>query len=62
MPPMTTMARGFCVSLPIPRERAAGSRPIRATEAVISAGRRPRSAASRAPSSRECFSAHIFFA
>ena len=31
-PPMTTMASGFWVSEPIPRERAAGKSPSMATE------------------------------
>src|SRR5207237_6949141 len=62
IPPITTMASGFCVSLPIPRETAAGKRPMSATEAVMSAGRRPRSAARRAPSSSEWPSRHIFWA
>ena len=37
-PPMTTMARGFWVSLPIPLDTAAGSKPIAAISAVITTG------------------------
>ena len=38
-PPITTMAKGFCVSLPTPVEIAAGNKPIAAIKAVITTGR-----------------------
>ena len=38
-PPMTTLASGFCVSLPIPVDTAAGNKPIAAIKAVITTGR-----------------------
>ena len=38
-PPTITIANGFCESLPIPVEVAAGSRPMHATSAVIMMGR-----------------------
>ena len=38
-PPMTTMASGFWVSLPIPLDTAAGINPIAAIKAVITTGR-----------------------
>ena len=34
-PPMTTMANGFCVSLPVPVEIAAGNNPIIAIERLL---------------------------
>ena len=46
-PPTITMANGFCESLPIPVDMAAGSRPKQATRAVIMMGRRRRTEASR---------------
>src|SRR6266568_5536949 len=45
-PATTTIAKGFCVSLPTPVERAAGSKPRQATSAVIMIGRRRNSEAS----------------
>ncbi len=42
-----TIAKGFCVSEPMPVESAAGSRPRQATRAVIMMGRSLRSDASR---------------
>ena len=38
-PPITTMASGFCVSLPMPFETAAGISPMAAIKAVITTGR-----------------------
>ena len=38
-PPTMTMAKGFCESLPMPVEMAAGSSPMHATSAVIMMGR-----------------------
>ncbi len=38
-PPTTTIAKGFCESLPMPVDIAAGSRPKQATRAVIMIGR-----------------------
>jgi len=38
-PPIMTIAKGFCVSEPIPVERAAGVKPIEAIIAVIKTGR-----------------------
>jgi hypothetical protein len=38
-PPITTLASGFWVSLPMPVETAAGNRPIAAIKAVITTGR-----------------------
>ena len=46
-PATITMEKGFCVSEPMPVERAAGSRPRQATRAVIIMGRRRIRAASR---------------
>ena len=38
-PPITTIAKGFCVSLPTPVDKAAGIKPIMAISAVITTGR-----------------------
>src|SRR4029077_7582596 len=46
-PATITMAKGFCVSEPMPVESAAGRRPRQATSAVIMIGRRRSSEASR---------------
>jgi len=46
-PPMTTVANGRCTSDPIPVLNAIGTKPRLATSAVISTGRRRRSAARR---------------
>jgi len=51
---MTTMASGFCVSEPIPRETAAGKSPSMATKVDIRTGRKRRSAARRAHAAAEC--------
>ena len=37
-PPITTIAKGFCVSEPMPVETAAGIKPIAAINAVITTG------------------------
>ena len=37
-PPITTMARGFCVSEPIPVDTAAGNKPMAAINAVMTTG------------------------
>ena len=39
MPPMTTVARGCCISAPVPVESAIGTKPNEATNAVINTGR-----------------------
>jgi len=44
-PPTITIANGFCESLPIPVDMAAGSRPRHATNAVMNIGRSRSSAA-----------------
>ena len=46
-PATITMAKGFCVSEPMPVESAAGSNPRQATRAVIMIGRRRSSEAVR---------------
>lgn len=38
-PPITTVAKGFCDSEPMPVEIAAGNNPIAAIKAVITTGR-----------------------
>src|SRR5262249_40947556 len=39
-PPITTVARGFCTSAPVPVANAMGTNPKEATRAVINTGRR----------------------
>jgi len=38
-PPITTTANGFCVSEPMPVDKAAGNKPMAAISAVITTGR-----------------------
>ena len=38
-PPITTVARGFCTSAPVPVARAMGTKPSEATSAVMRTGR-----------------------
>ena len=39
-PPITTVARGFCTSAPVPVASAIGTKPSEATRAVIATGRK----------------------
>ncbi len=51
-PPRTTIARGFCTSLPTPEESSIGTSPNPAINAVISTGRNRRFAPITIVSSR----------
>ena len=60
IPPVTTVASGRCTSAPVPTLNAMGTNPRLATSAVMSAGRRRRSApwtmacSSAVPPARSC--------
>ncbi len=59
-PPITTIAKGFCVSLPIPVLTAAGNKPIAAISAVITTGRMRERTPSEIALSIDIFSSRFF--